>query len=164
MKHSKHKLTIELVPHTVWHSNLRSAVPEIWDEIRHTSYRLAWNRCEICGDTGKNQGYEHDVECHEIWEYIDETKTQNLVGIVSLCPHCHKVKHAGLAGVNGELDIVYKQLCKVNDMSWREAIKYLHKAEGVWSKRNLHVWETNIDYIYKYLRDNNPINDFMNKF
>lgn len=158
-------LTIELVPQTVWYSNLRSAMPEKWDEIRHISYKIAGNKCEICGDTGKQQGYGHNVECHEIWEYDDEKYIQTLIGIISLCPICHKVKHAGLAEVNGELDIVYTQLMKVNNITLKDAKKYVIKSFEVYKKRSIPTWTTNIDYIDKYLKDNiNPIDDFMNKF
>jgi hypothetical protein len=42
------------------------------------------NKCEICKETGKTQGYKHNVECHEIWIYNDEDKIQKLIGLISL--------------------------------------------------------------------------------
>jgi hypothetical protein len=48
---------------------------------------------EICKETGKTQGYKHNVECHEIWEYNDEDKIQKLIGLISLCPICHLTKN-----------------------------------------------------------------------
>ena len=60
------KLTIELVPRTSWYNNVRSNVSkERWDELRFDSYAKAKHHCEICGETGKEQGYEHDVDCEE---------------------------------------------------------------------------------------------------
>ena len=71
----QYKLTIELVPQTSWYTNVRSNVSkEQWDVIRKKCYAQANNVCEICGDTGKNQGYKHNVECHEIWEYNELTR------------------------------------------------------------------------------------------
>ena len=35
--------------------------------------------CEVCGESGKlNQGTKHDVEIHEIWEFVDIKKIKNL--------------------------------------------------------------------------------------
>jgi hypothetical protein len=159
------KLTIELVPTTSWYDNVRNVVSkEKWDVIRFTSYRLANNKCEICDDTGKNQGYNHNVECHEIWEYNDKTNMQTLVEFISLCPYCHKTKHAGLAEVNGELDIVYNQLIKINDMSLVEAKDYVQQAFKLYVKRSIVTWGVDIKYIDKFLIDNNPIEAFNSKY
>jgi len=81
------KLTIELVPSTAWYSNVRSNVSkEVWDIIRKKSYAKANYKCEVCGDVGTNQGVGHKVECHEIWHYDDDSHTQTLTGLISLCP------------------------------------------------------------------------------
>jgi hypothetical protein len=74
------KLTIELIPSTCHYSNVRTTVKTSeWDKIRFISYEAANNKCEICKETGKTQGYKHNVECHEIWEYNDEDKIQKLL-------------------------------------------------------------------------------------
>ncbi len=145
---------VELVPKTSWYTNVRSNVSkEKWDTIRKKSYKLANNQCEICGDTGKNQGFNHNVECHEIWDYNEMTRTQKLTGLISLCPYCHKCKHPGLAQINGELGIVIKHLMKINDMSENEAKSFLAKAFVTWSERSSYDWTVNIDYIEKYLNE-----------
>lgn len=151
----KHKLTVELVPQSCWYTNVRSNVTqEEWDVIRKKSYRLANYRCEICGDVGTNQGVKHAVECHEIFEYDDENNIQTLVGLVSLCPYCHKVKHPGLANIRGEYPIVLKQLMKVNGMNEDEADGYLRDAFDQWERRSEHEWELNIDYVKTFLNWN----------
>ena len=69
-----YKLKSEIVPTSCWYSNVRSNVSKKeWDFLRKKSYESAGHVCEICGDTGKNQGFNHNVECHEIWEYDDNT-------------------------------------------------------------------------------------------
>lgn len=147
----KHKLTIELVPKTSWYSNVRSNVTKSeWDVIRNKSYEYANHVCEICGDVGTNQGVNHKVECHEIWDYNDETNEQTLEGLISLCPYCHKTKHVGLAQINGELDIVIKQLMKVNDMSYDDVISYISESFNIWSKRSAFDWKLNINYLEEF--------------
>ena len=79
------KLTIELIPKTCFGSNVRSLFkPKYWDILRKASYKKAGNVCEICSENGKDQGYRHNVECHEIWTYNDTTRTQKLDGLISL--------------------------------------------------------------------------------
>jgi len=146
-----HKLTIELVPQTCWYSNVRSNVSkEQWDVIRRKCYAKAGHKCEVCGDTGKNQGVAHTVECHEIWQYLWATKTQKLVGMIALCPRCHKVKHPGLAQINGESQIVLDQLRKVNGMDREEAMEYIDGAFDEWRKRSEHKWTLDISFLDTY--------------
>ena len=148
-----YKLTIELVPRTCWYSNVRSNVTKNeWDVIRKKSYEHANHVCEICGDVGTNQGVRHNVECHEIWDYNDETKEQILLGLISLCPYCHKSKHVGLAQMNGELHIVVNQLMKVNDITEDEALNYINKSFDIWSKRSNFEWKLNTDYLKEYIK------------
>ena len=148
-----YKLTIELVPRTSWYSNVRSNVTKNeWDVIRKKSYEHANHVCEICGDVGTNQGVKHNVECHEIWEYNDETNEQILTGLISLCPYCHKTKHVGLAQINGELDIVINQLVKVNKISYDDATKYIDESFKIWSERSKKEWKLNIEYLKDYLK------------
>ena len=148
---SDYKLTIELVPRTAWYTNVRSNVSkDEWDRLRKKSYALANNVCEICGDTGKSQGYKHNVECHEIWDYDDANKAQTLTGLISLCPYCHKCKHPGLAQINNELSIVVNQLMKVNNISKDDAEKLIDDAFTIWRERSKHEWKLDISYIENY--------------
>lgn len=148
---NEYKLTIELVPKTAWYTNVRSNVSkDEWDRLRKKSYALANNVCEICGDSGKNQGYKHNVECHEIWHYDDTTKNQILTGLISLCPYCHKCKHPGLAQINGELNIVINQLMKVNNIPKNEAEKLIDDAFTIWRERSKYQWNLDISFIQNY--------------
>jgi hypothetical protein len=150
----QYKLTIELVPKTSWYTNVRSNVSkDKWDTIRKKSYELANHKCEICGDTGKNQGFKHNVECHEIWHYNEITRTQKLTGLIALCPYCHKCKHPGLAQINGELPIVINQLMKINNLSENEAKMFIASAFVTWSERSSYEWTVDISYIEKYLNE-----------
>ena len=151
-----YKLVSEIVPSTSWYNNVRSNVSaKEWDYLRKKSYEAAGNVCEICGDTGKNQGFNHNVECHEIWEYDDKTLTQTLTGLISLCPYCHKVKHPGLAQLKGESDIVITQLMRVNEITKKEAEHYLGEAFSVYFERSLKQWTLDISYLEKTLKEYN---------
>jgi hypothetical protein len=147
------KLTSELVPKTSWYSNVRSNVSKSeWDRIRKKSYKQYNNVCGICGDSGKNQGYNHAVECHEIFEYDDVSKIQKLTQLISLCPKCHKCKHPGLASINGETQLVISQLMKINEVSEKEAESYLETCFEIWRKRSEHEWKLDITYLEEYLK------------
>lgn len=141
------KLTIELVPRTAWFSNVRSEVTRsTWDHIRTTVAEKAGYRCEICG----GRGSRHPVECHEIWDYNDETRTQTLKGMVALCPDCHLVKHFGRAQAVGEGGKALAHLCKVNSWTQEEALKYIRAAFVVWEERSRHQWSLDISTLSTY--------------
>lgn len=145
------KLTIELVPQSCWYSNVRSNVSgDEWDVIRKKCYKEAGHVCEICGDTGKNQGVNHNVECHEIWNYDDEKHIQKLTGLIALCPNCHKTKHVGLAQINGEENIVIDQLVRVNNIPEFDAINYIEDSFHIWKDRSDYEWELDISYLDEY--------------
>jgi hypothetical protein len=80
------------------------------------------------------------------------TKEQTLLGLISLCPYCHKSKHVGLAQMNGELHIVVNQLMKVNDITEDEALNYINKSFDIWSKRSNFEWKLNTDYLKEYIK------------
>ncbi len=146
------KLTIELVPQTCWYSNVRSEVTTTqWNKIRKKSYEDANHRCEICGDSGKNQGRKHDVECHEVWKYDDLLKEQTLIKMIALCPQCHQTKHAGLANVNGKTEQVIRHLIKVNKMSRNEAIWYFEESFRIWMNRSQYKWTLDISALESYI-------------
>jgi hypothetical protein len=145
---SKPKLLVELVPTTCHFSNVRSTVTTAeWDKIRRISYETANNKCEICGDTGKNQGYKHNVECHEIWHYNDETHVQTLTGLISLCPTCHQTKHIGRSIAIGIEKQCYIQLAKVNKWSLNQIQEHIVKSFEIHKERSKHQWKLDISIL-----------------
>lgn len=141
------KLTIELVPKTAWYANVRSLVTKKqWDILRKECYKKANHKCEICGGTGK----KWPVECHEVWLYDDKNKIQKLERLIALCPNCHTVKHAGLAQIKGKIDLVIKQLMKVNNISKNKAINYINESFEIWADRSKFKWECDISYLNSY--------------
>lgn len=142
------KLSVELVPSTCHYSNVRSTVkPKEWDKIRFLSYEAAGHKCEVCSETGKEQGYKHNVECHEIWEYDDTHKIQRLAGLISLCPTCHQVKHIGRAIAIGNQAECFTKLAKVNDWTLEEVIAHVDGAFEVHKERSQHQWALDLSIL-----------------
>jgi hypothetical protein len=149
----KLKLLIELVPATSWYNNVRSEISsDEWNTIRSKCYSEADHKCEICGETGKQQGFRHDVECHEIWEYDKENLTQKLIGFISLCPMCHKVKHIGLAMIKGDEVKAVSHLMKVNNLKKEEAYAQIAEAFKTHTEMSKHDWIIDISYVDEYLK------------
>ena len=142
------RLTVELIPRTLFFSNVRTLLPKkYWDLIRKDSYDKAENKCEICGDTGKNQGYRHNVECHEIWDYNEEKKVQKLLGLVSLCPKCHQVKHFGRTSAIGKQAEAFKHMEKVNNWNHKQCLDHLKVAMSEWMERSKYKWFIDLSYL-----------------
>lgn len=138
------KLTIELVPASSFCNNLRSILKKSdWDYLRKKSYAAAKYRCEICNGVGP----KHPVECHEKWEYDDETHVQKLAGLYSLCPKCHQVKHIGLASIMGKLDLATAHFMKINGLSRGLADQYISDAFQLHEERSKYSWELDISWL-----------------
>lgn len=140
-------LTVELVPSSNWFKNVRSELSEDWGRIKRISYKKAGYRCEICGGIGD----KHPVECHEIWDYDLSNKVQILTGLISLCPTCHKVKHSGLAIINGEEDIIVNQLKLINDWEDEDVYKYLGEVFAIFEVLSTINWELDLSFLDMYV-------------
>lgn len=144
------KLSIELIPASNFYNNIRSIVKKSqWDTIRKESYEKANHKCEICGETGKEQGYKNTVECHEIWSYDFKTKKQTLTGLISLCVRCHLCKHMGRAFAIGKQAEVFAHMEKVNNWNHKELVTYLKDIFIEHKKRSKIKWTLNLDFLVK---------------
>ena len=135
------KLTIELVPETAWGQNLRAVYThKVWDRIRKSVYVRARHRCEICG-------YKHpkrNPDCHEVWEWEEETGTQRLLGFIGLCKRCHGVKHFHRSLMTGQGEAMFEHLCAVNGLTHQEATDYINKELDAYQRRNAIEWTLDI--------------------
>ncbi len=137
------KLEIEMIPKTSFFTNVRSVFPERWDEIRRECYKKAGYVCEICG----GKGDKWPVECHEVWDYGEDTGLQKLIRLIALCPACHEVKHLGLATMKGRLEFVKAHLCKVNGISERRAQEMIDAAWILWRRRSQFRWQLDLSVL-----------------
>jgi hypothetical protein len=144
------KLTIELVPSSSWYSNVRSNVSKKeWDIIRKKVYAEYDYKCSIC----KGKGDKHPVECHEVWEYNDDNHIQKLIGMIALCPNCHKVKHIGRAQITNEFYVALEHLSKINNITEKDAEFYIEAQFEQWARRSKHEWDIDITFLKEYLKE-----------
>lgn len=147
---SKPKLTIELVPSSCFYSNVRTVLPKKeWDRLRKESYKKANYKCEICKGSGLNQGYKHALECHEIWEYRSDGKTniQHLKGLISLCPRCHQAKHIGRTIAIGKKTTIFKHIAKINKWTTKMVENYVGACFQEHKLRSKIKWKLNINVL-----------------
>lgn len=144
------RLSVELVPATAWWSNVRSNVTRAEWEICKTFVKTrsgngdpSQARCEVCG----GRGSRYPVDCHETWDYSDETWLQTLVGLIALCPPCHEVKHIGRALRLGNLERAMQHLARVNDWTLEHADHYVALQLQIHAVRSEHPWRLDIDYL-----------------
>lgn len=147
---SKPKLEVELIPTTCHFSNVRTTVTTAeWDKIRFLSYEAANNKCELCGSTGKLQGYKHNVECHEIWHYDDTNHIQTLKGLISLCPTCHQVKHIGRSIAIGKQAVCLRQLAQVNKWTLEQVHQHVIASFELHKERSKFQWKLDLSILTK---------------
>jgi hypothetical protein len=140
------RLSIELIPATSWFTNVRSAVSEAeWKRLRQGCYRKAGYRCEVCGGRGE----QWPVEAHEVFEYVLESggHVQRLLRLIALCPLCHKVKHFGLARVNGEQEQAGQHLMRVNGWTRQQAYDHVQAAFALWEERSQQPWTLDLSHL-----------------
>lgn len=141
---SSERLTVELVPSTSWGANLRSELSKKdWDMLRKRQYAEAGHVCEVCG----GRGSRHPVECHEIWEYDDESHVQTLKGLIALCPSCHEVKHLGFAFVRGVEKRAIAHLKNVNGWDTRKVNDYIRAAFQQHALRSAYRWTLDLEWL-----------------
>lgn len=137
-------LTIELVPSTVWYSNVRSLVSrKEWEICKRVTSEAAGRRCQICGGRGRRW----PVECHEVWSYDEHTFIQKLERLIALCPSCHEVKHFGRTAAIGNYDRAFAHLRRVNGWTDSDAAAYLEVQYEVWSLRSMFKWEIDLSFL-----------------
>ena len=154
----KPKLTIELIPVGTWGSNLRSMMTQTqWDKLRKHCYAEAGHVCEICGDSGLNQGRKHAVEAHEIWTYDDANCVQTLERIHILCPRCHQVKHLGRTLKYGGGHKARAHIARVNGMTAQGVRAYEELAFLVHALRSRFRWQVRIDALHTYTGEGMPL-------
>jgi hypothetical protein len=138
------RLAVELVPATSWGANLRSVLTQAdWDRLRRRTYRAAGYRCEICGERGPT----HPVECHELWEYDDANSIQRLLGLIALCPSSHSVQHLGRFHAEGDGNVAFARLVRLNDWSTVVATAYVDLVFEIWEMRSTATWTLDLRWL-----------------
>lgn len=137
------RLPLTLIPRSCWEQNVRTALPERWDEIRHMVYRAA--RCEVCsGDSGGRPW-----NAHEYWDY--RGGRQALTHIACLCDVCHATTHLGRLRTFSGSDQVAREalanLAKVNGWTVQQAAVYARDELDVCAERSRHKWTLDLSLL-----------------
>jgi hypothetical protein len=140
------KLTVELVPSTVWFSSLYRLLPKSeWYRLKKEAFAKEGHKCYICGS-------DRGLSLHEFWSYDDEKHIQKLLEFHHLCNFCHKIKHIGFwchilegqaklerEGLQRE-DLI-NHFCTVNSCTRKEFEEHEKAAFAVWEERPTHQWK-----------------------
>jgi len=150
---------IELIPSSVWYSNLRSILPQKeWNFIRNDIYRRWGYRCQECGGRGSAIKVNKEwngakLEAHEQWIFDEKTNTQILKDVLCLCPDCHLTKHLGFASVRGLLNETLQHLSRVTGISQQDAHFVWRKCMQDWARRSKKEWHLDISWLRKSYPD-----------
>ncbi len=155
MSNQDFRLTIELVPRTVWFSSLRQIYEDEgqsskWKKLKSKLFEEEGRRCWICGEEGER------LEAHEFWGYDDENHIQRLVAVHHLCAMCHRVKHIGfwcyiergkeqLAKLGLTREDLIDHFCRINGCTREEFEKYEEECFRIWRERSKFEWEQDLD-------------------
>ena len=129
----------------MWHLNVRSELPERWDEIRHEVYRRANYRCEADGSDGGTR----PLHAHEYWRASGDR--QVLTHIACLCDMCHAATHLGRTHTFSGSDQVAKEalqhLARVNGLSLPAAAKYARREVALVRERSKRQWRLDLSLL-----------------
>lgn len=133
----------QMLPEQTWEDNIRlKLTPEQWDAVRQHAYSAAGYRCEVCGSPPAPH-----LECHELWAYDDTWAVQKLVGLLSLCPLCHKAHHIGLAGRLNMLEAVEQHLRFVNRWDSAQLSLAMQHAREEADARSSVAWTVDLGWL-----------------
>lgn len=142
-------LFVDLIPSTVWFSNVRSAVDGAdWERLRRMLSRRAEQRCELCG-RGPNRQLGRYLEAHERFAYDEATGTQQLKRLVLVCSGCHEVTHFGLAELRGRGPEAFAHLRAVTRMTEDAALAHVQDAFARWRARSTREWSLDLSPLTK---------------
>ena len=149
----KFKLSIELVPSTIWYANIynyykQSNQMDKWHELKQYLFDTEGKRCWICRE-------ERSLEAHELWEYDDYKHIQKLTAVHHLCDLCHKIKHIGLwlHSTDGgnmlqqqkikKAEII-NHFCRVNNCTISDFQTYEDFVFAQWERRSKFQWKQDL--------------------
>lgn len=145
----EYKLLPELVPSTVFYTNIRSFIyPMYWSRISLDVREKNNFHCEICGEDFNNQ--HSRLHCHEVWRYDDEHHMIYLDKLQSICYKCHSVKHIGYQMIQGDeaFELALLHMMKINSIDKDTAIDLINKVFEIHTERSQHQWKFDFKSIY----------------
>lgn len=136
----------DMLPSSTWENNLRTLLTDDeWDRLRRFCYQAAGHACVACGSRG-----EPHVEAHEAWQFDEQKGIQKLVGLLCLCPTCHKAKHLGFANRLGILPQVLARLKWLNEWNEAQLKSELEKVTARQEAYSLREWTLDLSFLGRY--------------
>lgn len=168
---TKRLLMFEFVPYNQSNRNVRSYLEfttgnfEKWQSIRNYFEKLSDNKCSICGHSSTEFGFNHHTECHEVWYYDYNTKTQILKKLESLCIMCHKTKHSN-QHINDkeQFSFLMQWYSACNKITLEETTKEYDNALNTRKTRNNARYKLDLSYLKQFNIDANIFDCHDEKF
>lgn len=139
------RLSVDLIPSTCWHTNVRSSVSsDDWKRIADGVKARAGFQCEVCAAKA-DPAAQVFLEAHELFEF--DNGVQRLKRLTCICPACHQAIHFGRSVATGHETVARAHLMKVNAWSAWELEQHLRQAYAVWSQRSRQAWSLDLSII-----------------
>lgn len=139
------RLPLTLLPRSCWGQNVRKALPDRWDEIRHEAYRRAGYRCEVDGSDGGGR----PLHAHEYFDYRDGR--QVLTQIACLSDTAHSATHLGrtlkFSGSDRAAKEALAYLAHVNGWSVQQAAVYAQQELAICAERSTRKWTLDLSLL-----------------
>jgi hypothetical protein len=141
-------LPLTLIPRTCWKQNVRTALPDQWDAIRHEVYRRSGHRCEACHSAGDGR----PCHAHEYWQFVEGH--QVLTHIACLCDTCHSATHLGrtrsFSGSDRAAREALHRLALVNGWTLPQAAAYARQELALCADRSKRQWKLDLSALAEY--------------
>ncbi len=146
-KYNDLKISIESVPANCKDAARDHLSKKEWEKIRRNELLRADFKCEICGQI------DHKLECHETWDYNEESGNQTLTDLLMLCDSCHNVKHLWQTWIKGNSEsflYAVDNFEKINNLSHDSAILFIEYSIQLLYQRKKIEWGLDISLLEKY--------------
>jgi hypothetical protein len=70
--------------------------------------------------------------------------------LTALCPNCHRVKHIGLAEIQGHREQTIAHLNRVNGWTKEQTDVYLETVWDIWEQRSCRNWSLDLSWLNRY--------------
>jgi hypothetical protein len=149
------RLTAELLPETLRGSDQRKLISDAdWERLSRLVFARARGRCEWCTARCLTpDGRPQQPHCHELWTFTHRRgrHVQRLDRLIALCSDCHRVRHCGLAELNGEYNSLVQHLRRVNEWTTAQAVEELERAANAHEHRYLVEWDVDLSLLAEFI-------------
>lgn len=134
-------LYLNLIPSNLWYLNLRKLLTDqAWKQLSNDIRAAQHWTCQACGISIRQLKSPKWFDCHEMWDFNEQTHEVSLLCLVCLCKKCHSATHFGYASIKQQDQVAFAHLCKVNHWDKESAQVYIEACFEQWSQRSQKTW------------------------